>query len=347
MRTRRPTGEASWPTLIVEGVEGAGKTYAALDFTADERVGAAYVVEVGEHRVDEYGAALGDFEIVEHDGSLREVVAAVRDVMAQPPLVDGLPTVLVVDSATAWWDLVKREAERIARSSKSAQSRLREDPHAEIEVGHQAWNRAKDWAWWQVINDLRAWQGLTILTARADEVSKFVDGRPVADQTEYRIEVERGTPFAVDGIVRMRHPAAPLVTVAKSLRPEAQLGQGGKPVESLAEVVFDVFGAGGQAIVLDSAAVKRALVAEAKNRGHAGEAATAAARAAWDAGHGNRVEFTPADLWEIAEGLPAPESAEDPVEGPETPADAEGGGSDPGGDAEAQEAADGFDPDPG
>ena len=47
------------------------------------------------------------------------------------------------------------------------------------------------------------------MTARADEVAKFVDGRPVAGQTDYRVDVEKGTPFIFDATVRMRGADCP------------------------------------------------------------------------------------------------------------------------------------------
>ena len=86
-RSRRGgrTGEAGWPNLLVEGKEGAGKTHGCLRLSADPKVGTTYVVEVGERRADEY-AALGEFEIVEHDGSLRAITDAIGEVLV---LLDG------------------------------------------------------------------------------------------------------------------------------------------------------------------------------------------------------------------------------------------------------------------
>lgn len=84
LTTRPPSGEAGWPNLLVEGKEGAGKTHGCLAFSASPKIGTTYVIEVGERRADEY-AALGEFQIVEHDGNLATIVPAIREVLAQPP----------------------------------------------------------------------------------------------------------------------------------------------------------------------------------------------------------------------------------------------------------------------
>lgn len=314
LSTRKPTGEAGWPSLIVEGKEGAGKTYASLRLSADPRIGRTYVVEVGEHRADEY-AALGDFDIVEHDDRLGSITDALVDVMSLPP-EGGRPTVLVLDSGTALWDLVKREAERIARQSKSAKQRLAQDPDAEIEVGHQAWNKATDRHWWKWLDVARTWQGILLITARADEVAKFVDGKPVPNQHEYRVDIQKGTPFAVDGTVRCRVGQPPLLTTAKSLRIEVPADGVKLPRDdTLAHVLFDVLGAG-EVVTLNVARAKSSLVAYARALGLTAQEATDIAAAAWAKHAGHETAFDGelmaklTDAVEIEVGnLPAPEEA--------------------------------------
>lgn len=304
LTTRKPTGMAGWPNLLVEGKEGSGKTYASLSLSADPRIGAAFIVEVGERRADEY-AALGEFDIVDHDGSLPGVVYAIQDVLDVPPK-DGRPNLLVIDSATALWDLCKNEAERIAKHSKSAQRRLAEDPDAEIEVGHQAWNKATDRWWWSWLNQLRSWPGVALLTARADEVAKFADGKPVANQTEYRVDVQKGTPYALDGTVRMRLGKPPLVTTAKSLLFQVPTSGLELPAENpLAFCVFHMYGAG-ETVELDEKAAKRALLHAAKALGHDEDAAKDAAQEAWRTTAGTRSKFTAAAMSALYDALELP-----------------------------------------
>lgn len=294
--------------LLIEGKEGARKTSESLRLSADPRIGNAYVIEVGERRVDEY-ATLGDFLVVDHDGTLGGIVRQIREVMAVPPL-EGRPTLLVIDSGTALWDLVKRQAELYARSSREALKKLEQDENAEIPVGHQAWNRAKDPWWWNWLNDLRAWPGIVCMTARADEVAKFVDGRPVAGQTDYRVDVEKGTPFIFDATVRMRGADAPVVTSAKSLK---LLHKGiAAPFDlphdaPLAYLIFDVFEAGTQ-VTLNVVQAKQSLVAMARSLGHDEEDAKAAAGEAWKK-HGNRTSFDHKAMSALVGALPKPSEA--------------------------------------
>lgn len=324
MNVRPPTGAAGWPNLLIEGKEGTGKTYNTLRLSADPRVGYCFVIEVQEKRADEY-AALGDFLIVDHDHTARGVVEAITDVLAQPP-EGGRPNVLIIDSLTGLWDLVKREAERIARSSRSARERLEKDPDAEIEIGHQAWNKAKDRFWWSWLNDLRSWPGVFLATARADEVAKFVDGRPIANQTDYRVDVEKGTPFMLDGTVRMRGPGvAPVVTTAKSLR--FTVPPDGLELlddEPLASLVFDLYGAGTE-VRLSVSQAKRCLVARAKALGWPDEESIRkAAASAWEVASKRLTEFDAAAMASLLDAVPSPEVS-DAVVGEPGASDGESG----------------------
>lgn len=350
MQTRTPTGAAGWPMLLVEGKEGARKTSEALRLSADPRIGASYVIEVGERRVDEY-ATLGNFMVVEHDDKLPTIVRCIHEVMAVPPL-EGRPTLLILDSGTALWDLVKRQAELYARSSNEAKRKLEADPNAEITVGHQAWNRAKDPWWWAWMNDLRAWPGVLIVTARSDEVSKFVDGKPVAGQTDYRVDIERGTPFIFDATVRMRGAKAAIVTTAKSLNfsvPEAGIEL---PLElPLAHLVFELFKAGTN-VELTITQAKASLVAMARSLGHDDDSAKVAAAEAWKSCNASsKSKFDHLAMSFLVDSLAAPEPVVEP-DPPVTPdvdpnPDAEGDadvpGSAPVAPADAPEAADGPD----
>jgi len=304
LATRTPTGEAGWPNLLVEGFEGAGKTHNCLRLSADPRIGDAYVIEVGERRADEY-AALGDFVIVEHDSHLRTIVPAIQEVIAQPPK-GGKPNLLVIDSGTHLWDLVKRLAEKMAQGTKSAQKRLEDDPDAEIEIGPQTWNKATDRWWWSWVNDLRAWPGICLITARADEVVKMANGRPVAGQTDYRVDIQKGTPFALDGTVRVRLGKPPLVTTAKSLR--FQVPSEGLELpndEPLAHLVFDLYGAGTE-VTLNQQQAKRALFAQALALGWSEEDAKEHAAEVWRVVSSQYTEFGAAAMASLYDALPVP-----------------------------------------
>jgi hypothetical protein len=214
LATRKPTGEVAFPLLLIEGVEKTGKTYAALSLSASERVGRRFVLELDEPTADEY-ASLGDFEILEHNGTftsiLEQLTAATKE-----PAEDGKPNVIILDTGSALWGLLKDWASYRARNSRKAKKTLEEDPDAEVDISMNLWNDAKD-RWYSVINLLRAWPGIGIIVARGREVAKVVNGTPVANQTEWSVEAEKSTPFAVSAVLRMTRPHVATLMSARSL----------------------------------------------------------------------------------------------------------------------------------
>jgi hypothetical protein len=265
LATRKPTGEVAFPLLLIEGVEKTGKTYAALSLSASERVGRRFVLELDEPTADEY-ASLGDFEILEHNGTftsiLEQLTAATKE-----PAEDGKPNVIILDTGSALWGLLKDWASYRARNSRKAKKTLEEDPDAEVDISMNLWNDAKD-RWYSVINLLRAWPGIGIIVARGREVAKVVNGTPVANQTEWSVEAEKSTPFAVSAVLRMTRPHVATLMSARSLHVDVpgkgQVLKVDGPVEHL---VFEILGAGGsfQASSAVVTSVGRSVV-DAKNQ---------------------------------------------------------------------------------
>ena len=245
LQARKPTGEVAFPFVLVEGESKSGRTYASLRLSADPRVGQTFVFELAENRADEY-AALGDFLIVEHDGTLSGLRAQLQAAMAEPT-VDGKPNVIVIDTGSALWDMHKARAAQRARSSKRARQVLAEDPDADIEVGMSYWTAVKDMWWQDFINPLKAWPGIVVMTVKAENKTKVdQDGRPTKD-SEWTRDLEKGTVFATTAVVRTRHPKPPVVSSVNSLRVEMpSSGVLDLPdTDPLAFLIFDLLGAGG------------------------------------------------------------------------------------------------------
>lgn len=243
LRTRKPSGQVAYPMLLVEGAEKAGKSHATLALSASQRIGRMFVFELGERAADEY-APLGDFEIVEHNGTYADLLDQIRAACTEPA-EDGRPNVIVIDSMSMLWSLLKDQASQAARRSKRAQKILADDPDADIETTMTYWTTAKD-RWWAVINTLRGWPGITVLTCRAGEVTKVQGGQPVAGQTEWSRELEKGTPFAMTGIVRCAHPKPPTLVAVQSLHLTLPAKGLALPSENALEsLIFDTLGAGG------------------------------------------------------------------------------------------------------
>lgn len=192
LRTRKPTGKPPWPTLLIAGASKAGKTYACAEASASELVTAAYWIGIGEPDPDMYGAIPGaNFEIVEHDGSLRGIGQALHAVNQQGE------SLLVIDSMTRLWDLLKDEAQALA--SERARRKHRGNPD-EAKIDMDLWNRAKE-RHAAVVQAIQEHQGPVLLTARLDVVTAMDDrGQPTRDK-DLKIQTEKNLPYEVDGVV--------------------------------------------------------------------------------------------------------------------------------------------------
>jgi hypothetical protein len=209
--TRKPTGKPAWPVVLLTGVQGSGKTYKAAEATGSDLVGRALWVGIGENDPDEYGRVPGaDFEIVNHDGTYRDTLAALRWASSQPR-VDGKPTLLVVDSFGREWELLSDMAQAEA-------NKRRRDPSGEARIASDLWNLAGA-RWAKLLKVLTDHDGPVIVTARLDRQTVFSEaGDPTKEKT-YKVKAQKGLAFDVDVVVEFREPfpAGVHVTKARSL----------------------------------------------------------------------------------------------------------------------------------
>lgn len=295
LRTRKPTGQVAYPLILVEGEEKAGKSFAAYSLSASPKVGRTFVFDLGEGTADEY-ADLGPYEVVEHNGTFSDLLDQLRAACAEP-MVDGRPNVVILDDATALWELIKDWTGERARRSKKGQETLRRDPDAEVDVPMNLWNDAKD-RWYAVLNLLRAWPGIAVLIARGKEVAKVVDGKPVVGQTDYSVQTEKSTAFACSAWVRMTRPHTATLVAARSLRLDVPAKGIRLPdTNPLEHLVFDVLGAGGFAestrvvptVGIDRATAKTRLLAVLRDGLDDDQAKATAARLWVEAGDPSEV----------------------------------------------------------
>lgn len=243
LRTRKPTGAVAWPILVVEGAEKVGKTYAAFQLSASEQVGRTFVFDMGEGSGDEY-ASLGPYELVEHNGTFTDFAAQLE--LACQVQDDAGPTVVVIDSASMVWQLLKDWGETRARRTKKNAAALRKDPDAEISIPMNIWTDIAD-RWGHMIHTLRTNSVIGILICRGREVAKVgPDGQPVSGETDYKIDAHKSTLFAATAQVRVEAPGKTRLMSARSLH--ATIPTAGMPLPAempLEHVIFDVLGAGG------------------------------------------------------------------------------------------------------
>lgn len=244
LETRQPTGKVAFPLVLLEGGDKSGKSFAALSLSASERIGRTFVLELDEPTADEY-ASLGDFEILEHNGTYRSIIGQLRAATAVQSDPEK-PNLIVFDTTSAYWDLLKIWVDSRARKTKKAIEILRTDPDAEIDISMNLWNDAAD-RWNEMINLLRRWPGIAVVICRAEEVAMVKNGKPVPGQTDYSIKAHKSLPFAVNAHVRMLPGHQATLISARSLQVDVprngiSLDQE-KPLEHL---VFGILHAGGE-----------------------------------------------------------------------------------------------------
>lgn len=197
--TTRPTGRPSWPTVLLAGIEGSGKSWTAATASGLELFGRTFFLEVGEQMADEYGAIPGaDYEIIMHDGTERQIIEAAQWAAAQPT-VDGKPNLLIIDSMTEVWQVMQDEQQRIA-NERAAQKGRRNTTEAPITMDQ--WNVAKD-HFNDVVMAARQFPGPVLLTARLDNVSVVEGGQPTGEKI-WKVRSEKNLPYHATVIMQAR-----------------------------------------------------------------------------------------------------------------------------------------------
>jgi hypothetical protein len=246
LQTRKPTGQVSWPVILVEGGEGTGKTYAMAELTADPRVGRAFWFDLGEGSADEFGA-VGDYEIVGLDGTWADLIDQlynVIDVAEAAHAAGEPPVVLCIDSITAVWGMCSGWAQAKAASSRAAKKALAEDPDADINIGPLVWTNAAN-RWYSFFRPLKMSPMIVAVAAKAADTVAIENGKPVQGKTVYKIKAQRDLPYDVNAIVRLAVDQPPTVTKCRS--PKWSLRPGIDPPRkirdlSLAKLIFDGMG---------------------------------------------------------------------------------------------------------
>jgi hypothetical protein len=221
LKTRKPTGRVPWPCILLEGEEKAGKSWALAQFSASQRIGRLYWIDLNEGAGDEYGAIPGArYELVEHDGSYAAVLAAVQAVKAEARRAADAgepPVVLGIDTGSAIWDGLKDWAsERAARSARNREL-LKRDPNAEITISQNLWNDAGS-RWRKLQTELLTFPGIVVVTARGKEVTEVdANGRPIEGQKTWSVQTHREFPYAASVWMRLRRGRRPLIVGARSV----------------------------------------------------------------------------------------------------------------------------------
>ncbi|WP_051812133.1 AAA family ATPase [Kitasatospora sp. MBT63] len=222
IKSRKPTGVVPFPLVLIEGEEGAGKTYAAAQFSASEQIGQMYWIDLAEGSADEYAAIPGArYLIIEHDGTyrdIREQVEAVYFEAREAARAGKPPVVLTIDSVSALWRMLTTWTQERARRTKKNSKVLAQDPDAAVDIAMNLWNDAVD-RWSDVMHYLRTFPGIVLVLARGKEVSSVDEnGNPITGRREWKVVGHKDLGFDCSVWVRMRRGQEPEVVKVRSLR---------------------------------------------------------------------------------------------------------------------------------
>jgi hypothetical protein len=240
MKTRQPSGRPAFPLILVEGQEKAGKSFTLAQLSASKYVDQTFLFDLGDGTLDEY-ATLGPYTLVDTDGTYSDLLASVKEACQEKP-ADGKVNVVGIDCGTDLWDLLKKWADTRARESKSGRKALADDPDAAIDTSMNLWNDAKD-RWAAIINQLRRFPGIGVITAQGDEVTEVVNGVPTRGTT-WTVRAEKTIPAAANAWVRLqRDPRKATLIGVRRLGVDVPKGGLPLPLENTLEhLVFDVLG---------------------------------------------------------------------------------------------------------
>ncbi|WP_274558022.1 AAA family ATPase [Streptomyces spiramyceticus] len=222
LKLRKPTGAVPWPLILIEGEEGAGKTYSAAEFSASEKIGQMYWIDLDEGSADEYAAIEGaHYLIIEHDGTYRDILEQIEAVHAEARRAAAAgepPVVLTIDSGSALWRMLTNWTHERARRTRKNRAMLQEDPDAPVDPTMNLWNDSVE-RWQRVMYLLRTLPGIAIILARGKQVSALDDnGNPIPKRTEWKVAAHKDLGFDSTVWVRLKRDEDPQVIKVRSLR---------------------------------------------------------------------------------------------------------------------------------
>lgn len=215
LATRKPTGQPAWPMILLAGAEKSGKSWAAAEASKSPLIGGTYWIGCGEDDPDELGR-VGDFLIVEHDGSYQAIVDAIHEINRLDGK-GGKPILIVLDSISMVWAMLTDEAQAIAnqRAARKAARSNKPTPADDVAISMDLWNRAAK-RWRRLMDALRAHSGPVLLTARLSLISILNNGEPTGEK-EYKIEGHKTLPYDVSAIIQLRSRAERYITGVRSV----------------------------------------------------------------------------------------------------------------------------------
>lgn len=209
LRTRKPTAKPSWPVLLLAGAEKSGKSYSCALASTSKKVERTLWVSIGETDPDQYGAIDGaEFEIVEHDGTVNGIYQVLVEIASLP--AGDKPTLLVVDSMTKLWDMIKDDLQ------KTANARAKKYNKSEQAISMDLWNKGNTMHQ-RIVSAINAHNGPVLLTSRLEPVTVVDDkGKPTPIKAD-KIKANKNLPYDVDGVIQMPERGIAVISGLRSV----------------------------------------------------------------------------------------------------------------------------------
>lgn len=214
LATRKPTGLTPWPMLLIAGVEKAGKSWSCAEASGSPLVHRTFWVGVGEDDPDEYANVPGaDFEIAPHDGTYRGILNVLEEAVNEPS-PEGKANMIVLDSASRLWDLIKNDMEEILLGRLRRKKQPIPD---DLKLSMDLWNLAAQ-RWDHIMDTLRAHRGPVLITARLNYVTLMDDKGQPTKAKDWKVEAQKSLPYDVSGIIQLRARGDAWIMGLKSTR---------------------------------------------------------------------------------------------------------------------------------
>jgi hypothetical protein len=250
LRTRKPTGLAPWPFLVINGDQGTGKTHLLAQLAASTRIGKMWALDWDEEgTLDELAALPGvtvdDFEMIDHNGRWFDIIGQLRAVCAealQQVKAGGKVPVLGIDSMSAPWDCLKNWVDERAMRSPANQRLLADDPAADIRATNPVWNSANK-RHDELMEILISFPGIVIMTARSKTtIAIDEDGKPAKDDRGrpikvLKVETQKKLLRRASVVVQLGDDHPPLITKARSAH--SGIRPGVNPAKEVRDLTLD------------------------------------------------------------------------------------------------------------
>lgn len=203
LRTSKPSGVTPYPTTLIAGAKGSGKTYQLVQASASALVDRSFILTLGEERPDAFTAIPGtDFEMVDHDGTVEGILDQVREVRGVARR-DDRPHYFAFDGISAFHHLLLDQAQAAAnRRAQAAAQRARSAVTAgNVRLEGQDWDAIRrDWN--TLLNLLRTMDGPVGLAARLEERTATLNGVETVEKV-WRVDADKNLPYEVTAVVEM------------------------------------------------------------------------------------------------------------------------------------------------